>query len=115
MYVYYHLHYFHSFSFLSPTLVIIIIILILLLFLRTIYYYYYYSWFFGFLSANESKMFLQSQPTGTYLIRFSQTSKIGSFVLDYVQQPGSVCSVRLNPHPSGKDERIEIEIEIEIE
>jgi len=58
------------------------------------------GWFFGFVSVDESKKFLELSPIGTFLIRFSG-SKPGSFVLDYVQKSGSVRSVRLNSHPSG--------------
>ncbi len=57
-------------------------------------------WFFGFISADEGKKFLELSPVGTFLIRFSG-SKPGSFVLDYVPSPGKVISVRLNSHLSG--------------
>jgi len=58
------------------------------------------EWFHGFISANESKKFLELQPIGTFLIRFSG-SRPGSFVLDYVREPGHVRSVRLSGHPTG--------------
>jgi hypothetical protein len=58
------------------------------------------DWFHGFISANESKRFLEQQGVGTFLIRFSG-SRPGSFVLDYVRTVGHVRSVRLTGHPDG--------------
>jgi hypothetical protein len=58
------------------------------------------DWFHGFISANESKKFLEQQPVGTFLIRFSG-SRPGAFVLDYVREIGHVRSVRLKSHISG--------------
>jgi len=58
------------------------------------------EWFFGFISASESKKFLEPQPVGTFLVRFSG-SRPGAFVLDYIIKPGHVRSVRLTSHESG--------------
>jgi len=58
------------------------------------------EWFHGFISANESKKFLEHQGVGTFLIRFSG-SRPGSFVLDYVREVGHVRSVRLSGHLGG--------------
>lgn len=58
------------------------------------------EWFHGFISANESKKFLEQQIAGTFLIRFSG-SRPGSLVLDYVMQHSHVRSVRLTAHPGG--------------
>eukprot|EP01119_Soliformovum_irregulare_P011932 TRINITY_DN3057_c0_g1_i1.p1 TRINITY_DN3057_c0_g1~~TRINITY_DN3057_c0_g1_i1.p1 ORF type:complete len:875 (-),score=246.30 TRINITY_DN3057_c0_g1_i1:43-2667(-) len=58
------------------------------------------DWFHGFISLNEAKKFLEHQPAGTYLIRFSG-SRPGSFVLDYVIEAGHVRSVRLSAHLGG--------------
>jgi hypothetical protein len=40
-------------------------------------------WFHGFLSSIEAERFLERQPPGTFLIRFSK-SKPGSFAIAYV-------------------------------
>jgi len=58
------------------------------------------EWFFGFISASESKKFWEQQPVGTFLVRFSG-SRPGAFVLDYLREPMKVRSVRLTSHPSG--------------
>mmetsp|Transcript_14999 Transcript_14999/g.20981 ORF Transcript_14999/g.20981 Transcript_14999/m.20981 type:complete len:915 (+) Transcript_14999:136-2880(+) len=58
------------------------------------------EWFYGFLSATESKRFLEQQSLGTFLVRFSG-SKPGSFVLDYVKDTQHVRSVRLTGHSDG--------------
>jgi len=58
------------------------------------------TWFHGFITSNESKLFLSQQPLGTFLIRFSG-SRPGSFVLDYVRDGGTIRSVRLNSNPIG--------------
>lgn len=42
-----------------------------------------YRWFHGFLSSIEAERFLERQPPGTFLIRFSK-SKPGSFAIAYV-------------------------------
>jgi len=57
-------------------------------------------WFFGFVSSNESKKFLETQSVGTFLIRFSGTV-LGTFVLDYVNEQDHIRSVRLKGHPEG--------------
>jgi len=58
------------------------------------------EYFHGYISSNESRLFLANQQVGTFLIRFSG-SRPGAFVLDYVLEPGHVRSVRLNTHPEG--------------
>jgi hypothetical protein len=58
------------------------------------------DWFFGFISASESKKFLEQEPVGTFLVRFSG-SQPGAFVLDYLREPMKVRSVRLTSSPSG--------------
>jgi len=58
------------------------------------------EWFFGFISSAESNKFLETQPVGTFLIRFSG-SRPGAFVLDYVLKPSHIRSVRLISHPDG--------------
>jgi len=58
------------------------------------------EYFHGFVSATESRLFLDGQPQGTFLIRFSG-SRPGAFVLDLVQKGGHIHSVRINSHPQG--------------
>jgi len=58
------------------------------------------EYFHGFLGPNESKTFLENQPIGTFLMRFSG-SRPGSFVIDYVLKLNQVRSVRLTSHTGG--------------
>jgi hypothetical protein len=58
------------------------------------------EWFHGFLGPTDAIKFLEYQPVGTFLVRFSN-SRPGAFTLDYVASPGYVRSVRLKNHSSG--------------
>ncbi|PRP81722.1 hypothetical protein PROFUN_10822 [Planoprotostelium fungivorum] len=57
-------------------------------------------WFHGFLSGEETKRFLESQPAGTFLVRFS-SSKPGSFALGLAQRGGKVNHVMIRSTPEG--------------
>ena len=48
-----------------------------------------YRWFHGFLTLEETKKFLEFQPVGTFLMRFS-SSKPGSFALAFASAPHPV-------------------------
>lgn len=44
---------------------------------------YHEHWFYGFMSREEAKRFLETEPYGTFLVRFSST-KPASFAISYV-------------------------------
>eukprot|EP01114_Cavostelium_apophysatum_P006009 TRINITY_DN171_c1_g2_i1.p1 TRINITY_DN171_c1_g2~~TRINITY_DN171_c1_g2_i1.p1 ORF type:complete len:915 (+),score=253.68 TRINITY_DN171_c1_g2_i1:218-2962(+) len=58
------------------------------------------EFFHGYLSSNEAKLFLEQQPTGAFLLRFSG-SRPGAFVLDWVVKLGHIRSVRIDRQPEG--------------
>ena len=59
-----------------------------------------FSWFHGFLSSEESAKFLELQPPGTFLLRFSK-SKAGSFALAYVDKEKNIGHSLIQYTPSG--------------
>jgi RhoGEF domain/WW domain/SH2 domain/CBL proto-oncogene N-terminus, EF hand-like domain len=57
-------------------------------------------WFFGFLTMDEAKKFLEFQPVNTYLVRFSGT-KPGSFALAFASGPQKVSHVHITTTENG--------------
>lgn len=61
-------------------------------------FFFLKRWFHGFLTLEETKKFLEFQPVGTFLMRFS-SSKPGSFALAFTSAPRSVTHVIIKTAP----------------
>lgn len=59
-----------------------------------------HRWFHGFLSSEESAKFLELQPSGSFLLRFSK-SKPGSFALAYVDKDKNIGHSLIQYTPAG--------------
>ena len=57
-------------------------------------------WFHGFLTSEESELFLAQQPIGVFLVRFSK-SKPGSFALAYVDKGKKIGHTLVYSTPDG--------------